>query len=98
MLTSHYSVLFQLSLILLTSVAKIHKDSMAQVCSVLRACGKCFFSVLVCQFIRFVPCFTSRQLDKPVPLIVFVVIRSPSLGACKQPAFLSRRFHRLIYF
>ena len=42
MLTSHYSVLFQLSLILLTSVAKIHKESMAQVVTILRACAKCF--------------------------------------------------------
>ena len=24
--------------------------------------------------------------------------RSPSLGACNYPIFLSRRFHRLIYF
>ena len=46
MLTSHYSVLFQLSLILLTSVAKIHKDSMAQVYTVLRACAKCFLVLL----------------------------------------------------
>ena len=49
MLTSHYSVLFQLSLILLTSVAKIHKESMAQVVNVLRACAECF---LVLSFVN----------------------------------------------
>ena len=39
-----------------------------------------------------------KQLDSMLPCVWFSNSRSPSLGACNYPTFLSRRFHRPIYF